>query len=146
MNPGADRVGPTFKSGIEAPTAVLDALVAHAREEAPNECCGLLMGTAAAIEASIRTRNILASPTRYRIDPQDHFAAIKRVRREGGRIVGAYHSHLRTAAVPSERDVAEATDPGLLHVIVSLLDPAQPEIRAYRIVDGQAGEVTLVRS
>jgi proteasome lid subunit RPN8/RPN11 len=131
-------------STIRTPASVLDAIVAHAREEAPNECCGLLTGTEAAIVGSMRARNALASPSRYRIDPQDHFAAIKRARRDGRRVIGAYHSHPRTPATPSERDIAEAGDPGLLCVIVSLMDPRRPEVRAYRISSGVVEEVMFL--
>ncbi len=133
-------------NSVEVTHAVIDGILAHAREEAPNECCGLLIGTAGRIDACVRTRNLLASATRYRIDPQQHFAALREVRGTGRAVIGAYHSHPGTVAEPSRRDVAEAHDPDLLHVIVSLRDAGRPDVRGYRIRDGLVEEVRLVPS
>ena len=126
--------------------AVRAELLAHAREAAPDECCGLLVGQGNAIELSVRARNLLASPTRYQIDPADHFAAIHGARLEGRRVVGAYHSHPATAPVPSETDIAEASGgSGFLYVIVSLAESAiGKEIAAYRLKRGVAEPVELV--
>ena len=129
---------------MEVRRAALDAVVAHARQAMPEECCGLLIGSGGRIEEAVPARNALASPTRYEVDPADHFAVIRRVRREGRSIVGAYHSHPATAATPSPTDVAQAYDHELLYVIVSLRDLARPEVRAYRIVNGGVDEIALV--
>jgi proteasome lid subunit RPN8/RPN11 len=111
--------------------AVLDAIVRHARETAPNECCGLLLGTAEEIEEAVRTRNAKESPSAYQVHPADHFAVIRRARAERKQIVGAYHSHPRSAAEPSPRDIAESHDASLVHLIVSLAEP-QPRIAAFK--------------
>jgi proteasome lid subunit RPN8/RPN11 len=112
-------------------SAARDALVAHAHEEAPLECCGLLLGRNDTVEESARARNVRRSRTSYLIDPADHFAAIRRVRAEGRAIVGAYHSHPLSAPVPSESDVREALYREFLYLIVSLTDPAAPDLRGY---------------
>jgi proteasome lid subunit RPN8/RPN11 len=129
---------------VELSREALDAAVAHARREAPNECCGLLIGSPDRIDEAVAARNVDSSPSRYRIDPADHFATIRRVRQDGRAIVGAYHSHPSSPAVPSPTDVAEAYDEGLLYVIISLRDSARAEIRAYRIAGGNFHEVPLV--
>jgi proteasome lid subunit RPN8/RPN11 len=116
------------------------AIIAHARDGLPNECCGLLLARDGVIVEAVRARNALDSPTAYVLDPEDHFAAIRRGRREGLSVVGAYHSHPRSPAVPSPRDVAEAHDPDLLYVIVSLEGP-EPAVRAWRIVNGSTQEI-----
>lgn len=110
-------------------------MLAHAREEAPRECCGLLVGIGDSIVRSVRARNLDAKATRYLVDPGDHFAAIRGARSEGLEVIGAYHSHPSSAPVPSATDVAEA-DSGsdVLYVIVSLLND---EVCAYRIAGGQ---------
>jgi proteasome lid subunit RPN8/RPN11 len=123
---------------------VIDAAVAHARAEAPNECCGLLVGRAGTVDECVRTRNLKQGPTTYLIDPADHFETIRRARREGRAILGAYHSHPRSAAVPSATDVAEAHFPDLVYVIVSLAEPATPEVRGYAIAAGNFVGVPLV--
>lgn len=113
----------------------LDQIVAHARADAPLECCGLLIGSADLVEESYPVANLRNSPTRFEVDPAGHFAAIRRARATNRAVVGAYHSHPASAAVPSETDVREANDPGFLHLIVSL-GGAGPDVRAYRIENG----------
>ena len=115
---------------------VIDDVLAHARDEAPNECCGLLIGNRVTIEGSVRARNREASPTRYLIDPEDHFAAIHAARAAGKRVVGAYHSHPASAPQPSESDIAEARwGSDFVYVIVSLKSP-EAEVFAYRLKHG----------
>ena len=63
--------------------SAIDAIVAHARESAPDECCGLLVGTGDRIDEAVRARNLERGPTRYRIDPRDHIALSKRLRGSG---------------------------------------------------------------
>jgi proteasome lid subunit RPN8/RPN11 len=93
----------------------LTAIVAHAKREAPNECCGLLVGRAGEILEAIPASNGAAEPaTRYEISPVDYFAQIRRCRRindaqsESFSVVGAYHSHPRRGPEPSETDTAQA--------------------------------------
>jgi proteasome lid subunit RPN8/RPN11 len=113
---------------------VIADMLAHGREEAPRECCGLLIGTSDAIVRSVRARNLDDKHTRYLIDPADHFAAVRAARADGLDVVGAYHSHPSTAAVPSPADVREATGGSeFLYVIVSVKDD---DVRGYQIADG----------
>jgi len=110
-------------------------MLAHARAEAPRECCGLLVGTGETVVRSVRARNLDEKATRYLIDPEDHFTAIRAARADGLEVIGAYHSHPSSAPVPSPTDVAEANSGSdFLYVIVSLVND---EVQAYRIEDGQ---------
>ena len=68
---------------------VLTKIVAHAVEDVPNECCGLLIGTADMVEDASRARNTKRSRTKFQVEPADHFAAIRRARAAGFEIVGA---------------------------------------------------------
>jgi proteasome lid subunit RPN8/RPN11 len=112
---------------------VLDGLIAHAREEAPLECCGLLAGDGDVINDYVRTRNVRASEVAYEIDPREHIAAMKSLRAQDRSVLGAYHSHPRTGARPSPRDVAEAHyELDFVYLIVSL-EREPPDIRAYRL-------------
>jgi proteasome lid subunit RPN8/RPN11 len=122
--------------------AVLDAIVRHARDAAPNECCGLLLGKDGRIDEAVRTRNVKESPSAFQVDPADHFAAIRRARADGRQVLGAYHSHPRSPAEPSPRDIAEAHDDALVHVIVSLAE-REPRIAAFRISKGAVDPVAL---
>jgi desampylase len=120
--------------------SVLDAIERQARDTAPDECCGLLLGKDDEVTVSIATRNRAAQPQqRYEIDAADHFGAIRRARRMGLEVVGAYHSHPHSPAVPSETDRREAFE-DFTFVIVG---PA--EIRAWRLTSGNFAEVPLVR-
>lgn len=123
----------TGTEGLAIRRSAREAMVAHARAQAPLECCGLLIGAGGAIDAAVPARNLRASGTAFLIDPADHFAAIRRARAEGRAVVGAYHSHPRSPAVPSPSDVEQALDPWMIHVIVSLAEPHAPDVRAYRI-------------
>jgi proteasome lid subunit RPN8/RPN11 len=118
-------------------------MIAHAREEAPLESCGLLIGRPGVIEEALRTRNARRSATTFLVDPADHFAAIRRVRAEGRAILGAYHSHPRSPAVPSPVDLHEALYREFVYVIVSLLDPAA-DVRAYRLEQARFVQAPLV--
>jgi len=109
---------------------VVEAVVAHARETAPAECCGVLVGRAGDVVDAIRARNAADRPTRFLIEPRDHFDAIRAARHRGLDVVGYYHSHPHSPARPSETDVAEATYPNHLSLIVGLtVDP--PELKLY---------------
>jgi proteasome lid subunit RPN8/RPN11 len=129
---------------IRIRTRVIAAIVDHARRDAPFECCGLLAARDDVIDEAIAARNLEASPVAFLIDPADHFAALKRTRAEGREIVGAYHSHPSSPAVPSPTDLAHAHYEEFVYVIVSLAR-AQPDVRAYRLVSrsqsgmGEAG-------
>jgi proteasome lid subunit RPN8/RPN11 len=119
---------------------VLDDIVAHARRDAPNECCGLLVGAGDLVP----TRNAAASPTRYLVDPSEHFALIRELRGTAHDIVGAYHSHPASAAVPSPTDIAGAWSADFLYVIVSLEHEARPDVRAFLIGNGNGVPVDLL--
>ena len=119
--------------------------VAHARETAPDECCGVLLGLGGEIVAAIRARNAAPDPaTRFWIDPADHFAARRIARERGLEVVGFYHSHPASAPEPSARDVAEFSSyAGHLYAIVSLRgEPA--EVGLFRFIDGNFQPVSLV--
>jgi proteasome lid subunit RPN8/RPN11 len=125
--------------------SAVDAIVAHAQETAPDECCGLLVGACDRIDQAIRARNLERGPARYRIDPRDHIALMKRLRGSDRDVIGAYHSHPRSSAAPSASDVAEAFYPDFVYLIVSLMTANQPECRAWRLRDGAAEEIALLR-
>ena len=124
---------------------IVDDLLAQASDEAPNECCGLLLGHSDVVEYARRARNLHESPSRFLIDPADHFAAMREAREAGLRVIGAYHSHPHSPPVPSETDLAEAIDTELLHIIVSPGTRDAPgQARGFRILDGNFREVRLV--
>lgn len=98
--------------------SLIDDVLRHARETAPAECCGLLIGTPGRILRAHPARNVHASATRYLIDPADHFAAIRQAREAGLDVIGAYHSHPASPPVPSATDLDEAL-PSFFYLIVA---------------------------
>lgn len=118
---------------------VLADVVAHACEAQPLECCGILTGWRDRISGSVRARNVAESPTRYLIDPEDHIRARRDARSRGIDVVGFYHSHPRSPAVPSPSDLAEASYSGCVWLIVSLL--GEGEARLFTIEQGKAAEI-----
>lgn len=129
---------------VQIRAAACEAIARHAQDEAPNECCGLLIGHATRVELAVRARNLTPSPNRYLVDPSDHFAAIRLARARGANLVGAYHSHPASPPVPSPTDLSEALYTEFLYLIVSLADSDSTSLRGYRLTDGNFREVPLV--
>jgi proteasome lid subunit RPN8/RPN11 len=145
------RIEPTFvdsdtaaAESVEVRSDVLASIEAHARRESPNECCGLLIGTDDRVVRCHPARNELASPTRYRVRPEDHFAAIRAARAEALHVVGAYHSHPASPAVPSAADLQDAIGGGFLYLIAGVESPRRPAVRGWRLRDGNFVPVRLV--
>ena len=122
---------------------MIEDVIAHAQRDAPDECCGLLVGHCLVIDEAVRTASLERGPTRYRVDPAQHLALVKRLRGTGREVVGAYHSHPATPAVPSAADVREAFYPEFVYVIVSLEGP-EPDVRAWRIVGTEVTEHRII--
>ena len=130
---------------VRLPQAVLAEMLAHARDESPKECCGLLIGVRGAIESTVRAHNLDETTTRYLIDPKDHLDAMKAARARGLHVIGAYHSHPAHAdgpLGPSPSDLAEASGGAdFLYVIASPLTGA---VAGFFVKRGAAVSVDLV--
>jgi [CysO sulfur-carrier protein]-S-L-cysteine hydrolase len=115
---------------------LIDEMVAHAREDLPNECCGMIGGRDGEATEVIRVANAAASPLRYEMDPQGQYDALKSIEDDDGELLGIYHSHTKSPAYPSQTDVNQAMAwPEQLYVIVSLADPEAPDVRGYWLKD-----------
>lgn len=122
---------------------LLDEMVDHARAEIPNECCGIVAEQDGSAIKVFRAANAEASPVRYGLDPREQYRIMKEIEQEGWSLGAIYHSHTRSPAYPSQTDVNLAFYPEALYVIVSLSDPERPDVRAFRIVEGQIDEAEL---
>jgi proteasome lid subunit RPN8/RPN11 len=123
---------------------LIDEIVAHATEDAPNECCGMVAGTDGAATRVHRARNAFASPLRYEIHPQDQLRITMEIEDRGEEIAAIYHSHTRSPAYPSQTDVNLAANwPDPVYLICSLADAAEPVVRGFSIRDGEVTEVEL---
>jgi [CysO sulfur-carrier protein]-S-L-cysteine hydrolase len=121
----------------------VDEIVAHAREDAPNECCGMIGGVDGNATSVYRSVNAEASPLRYSLDANDQFRIMREIEERGEELAGIYHSHTASAAYPSQTDVNLAAYPDAVYLIVSLQDPEEPELRGYWIRDGEIEEAPL---
>lgn len=131
---------------ISIASAALDVITAHAREAYPEECCGLLIGDEHLITEAVRTSNIASDRRRgYEVDPAEHVAQLRRCRGTAVGVIGAYHSHPRSAPVPSPTDREQAFEQ-FLFVIAGPADDSTPlQVRAYRLHAGEFAEVALIR-
>jgi proteasome lid subunit RPN8/RPN11 len=121
---------------------LLDEIVAHARADAPNECCGMIAARDGRAVAVHRARNAAASPLRYEIDGMEQYAIQSTIEDAGLELGAIYHSHTRSAPEPSQTDINLAFYPDALYVIVGL-EGDEPDVRAWRIVDGTVSEAAL---
>ena len=124
------------------PGALADAMLAHSRAEMPNEACGLLSGS---LEQGLAvgfhpTRNEEESPLRYNVHPDDLVRVTFEIDDAGADLLGIFHSHVASPAVPSETDRRLAFYPDAFYVLANLTDLERPELRAWRIRDGEGTE------
>jgi proteasome lid subunit RPN8/RPN11 len=117
----------------------IDEMIAHAREDAPNECCGIIAGAGGRATRLYRAINAEASPYRYSVEPKDLLRIHREVDNNDWDFLAIYHSHTHTEAYPSPTDVRLAAWPDAYYVLVSLKDP-EPVVRAFRITDGTVTE------
>lgn len=124
--------------------SLVDEMVSHAREDLPNECCGMVGGRDGEATAVIRVANSAASPLRYEMDPQEQYNALKSIEDGGGELLAIYHSHTKSAAYPSQTDVNQAVAwPEQIYVIVSLADEDAPDVKAYLLEDLKIADVEI---
>jgi [CysO sulfur-carrier protein]-S-L-cysteine hydrolase len=120
-----------------------DEMIAHARAEAPNECCGMVASRDAEAVKIHRATNAAASPLRYEIDGAEQYRIQMEIYDAGLDLGAIYHSHTRTEPYPSQTDINLAFYPDALYVIVGLANE-EPDVRAYSIRDGEVSEAGLV--
>lgn len=116
-----------------------DAMIAQCVRALPNEGCGLLLGRDDSVTDVVPSPNVADSARVYEVDSGVLLRAYRRADAEGLSVLGVFHSHTRSAAVPSPTDVAQAPDPEWHYVLVSLRD-VPTEVRSYRIVGDDVKE------
>ena len=164
---------------LHIPSGIIQDMIAHARELAPHECCGMLSGKDGTVNACYRITNVLAAMTEhelsrfegaklsdlqrlspeeradiaFQMDAREMAMAQRDIRTKNADLIGFYHSHTASPARPSQTDITIAMEfesyrtklnlPEPLHLIVSLEQADSPDIRAYRIQDSQATEISI---
>jgi proteasome lid subunit RPN8/RPN11 len=128
---------------MKVPRSIFDEMLEHAREEAPNECCGILGGSDGEARTLYRATNAEHSPLRYTLDPNDLFRiTFREIPANEEEMLAIYHSHTASPAYPSQTDINLATYPDAVYLILSLAEGEEP-LRGFRIDDGKVNEVDL---
>jgi proteasome lid subunit RPN8/RPN11 len=128
---------------MRVPRSIFDEMLEHAREEAPNECCGILGGSDGEAKTLYRATNAEHSPLRYTLDPNDLFRiTFREIPANEEEMLAIYHSHTASPAYPSQTDINLATYPDAVYLILSLAEGEEP-LRGFRIDDGKVTEVDL---
>jgi [CysO sulfur-carrier protein]-S-L-cysteine hydrolase len=127
---------------MRIPRSMLDRIVAQARDEAPNECCGMIAARDGAAITLHPARNTAASPLRYEIDGMEQYRIQSAIEDAGHDLGAIYHSHTRSAPLPSQTDINLAFYPDALYIIVGVADE-EADVRAWRIADGSVEEAGL---
>ncbi|HKG26270.1 MAG TPA: M67 family metallopeptidase [Thermomicrobiales bacterium] len=127
------------------PEAMRAEIIAHARAEAPRECCGVIAGRNGEPTRLYRLTNLEPGVDRYLIDDEELYRVYREIDEGGKDLLAIYHSHPVSVAYPSKTDVAFAFWEESFYVICSLEHPEAPVIRAFRIVGGEIAEVGVRR-
>jgi proteasome lid subunit RPN8/RPN11 len=139
-------IAPSLTAVLKIAREHIEAIIAHAREDHPDEACGVIVGPEGSDVPTrlVRMINADRSPTFFRFDPQEQFALYKEMSAAGEEIVVVYHSHTSTEAYPSRTDIALASEPQAHYVLVSTAvsdaSDGPVSVRSYRIVDGEVTE------
>jgi proteasome lid subunit RPN8/RPN11 len=121
----------------------LNAMIAHAIEDFPIECCGLLARRNGSIVAVHRAKNVEASPYRFCVDPLETRRIEEQMDAERAELAGFYHSHTGSEARPSPTDIRQMSTffgPPYVHFVVGVADRENPVVRVFYIEDGTATE------
>lgn len=129
---------------LRLPELMRDAIVAHARAEFPRECCGVILGRDGQLLDLRRLTNTYPGNDFYEPDAGELYRLLVESDEAGREIAVIYHSHPVSPAYPSERDVEYAGWPDSVYVICSLEQPGAPDIRGFRIVDGEVTELAIL--
>lgn len=129
---------------------LVDAMVAHARADHPDEACGVIAGPEGSDrpERHIPMINAERSPTFYRFDSGEQLRVWRAMEEADEVHVVIYHSHTATEAYPSRTDISFASEPDAHYVLISTRNPDSHDLRSYRILDGEVTEepVDVVQS
>ncbi|MDR2691000.1 MAG: M67 family metallopeptidase [Dysgonamonadaceae bacterium] len=129
---------------IHIPQHIIDGVIAQARNELPDEACGLLAGSGNQAVKQYPLTNIDHSPEHFSFDPKEQFAVLREARKQGLQIIANYHSHPESPARPSEEDIRLAFDPNIVYLILSLQDAGNPVIKAFSIREGKVEPVKII--
>ena len=121
---------------VQIEKEILTAMIDHAGEEVPNECCGILAGDGRLISAIYRIESEEKGPRTFFMVPEKQYKAMMDIEERGLEMMGIYHSHPGVPPYPSRRDIEMAFYPECLYFIVSVLKGREPEVGVFAMQDG----------
>lgn len=141
-----DMAPPTVRDVLKIARTHVEAIIAHAKTDHPDEACGVIVGPAGSDDPvrHVPMVNADRSPTFFRFDPQEQFQLHKEMDANDEEIVVVYHSHTATEPYPSRTDIKFAAEPQAHYLLVSTAESGSGDgpvpARSYRIVDGVVTE------
>jgi proteasome lid subunit RPN8/RPN11 len=129
--------------GLEIHQDLMNRIIEHARQEYPLESCGILAGKKGRISKFYPMGNTEKSSSCYLMEPEEQARVFQEIEKEGLELSAVYHSHPRTSAFPSQRDVDYAFYPDSLILIISLMEKKVPRIGAFQIEEGKIEEKAI---
>ncbi len=137
---------------LRIPAEDVRKIIDHCKAAYPDEACGMLAGLDGSVKKVYCMKNAMPGPVYYEMDPEEQFRVMKDIRAAGLELIGIFHSHPSSPAHPSATDVERAywpgtlypNYPGVVYVIVSLMDMSRPVVKGYSIEQGSVNEVELL--
>jgi [CysO sulfur-carrier protein]-S-L-cysteine hydrolase len=121
-----------------------EQIVEHAKNEAPNECCGMVGCKDGGAVKVYPATNSEASPLRFMIEPREQLRIHTEIEDAGLELGAIYHSHTRTEPRPSQTDINFGKGwPGVVWIIIGLAG-SEIDVRAFTINDGAVSDAELV--
>ncbi|HEX3048983.1 MAG TPA: M67 family metallopeptidase [Bacillota bacterium] len=131
---------------LKIPVALQNELVQLARRDSPIETCGYLSGSDGVVKEVIPLTNTDHSAEHFSFDPKEQFQAVKDARAKEYELIAVYHSHPASPARLSAEDLRMANDPRIVYLIVSLQNPDEPILKAFKVSSGTVTEVSILSS
>ena len=125
---------------LTLPRHMLDAIVAHARRDHPDECCGVVAGRDGVATRMFEMENAERSPTGFVFDSAEWLRVYRDIDDADEEPLAVYHSHTMTEAYPSRTDIRWSATAGFPHWLLVSTRTDEPEIRSYIIDDGVVTE------
>jgi len=120
---------------------MVDAIVAHARRDHPDECCGVVAGRGGVATRLFVMENAERSPTGFTFDSAEWLRVYRDIDDADEDLLVVYHSHTATEAYPSRTDIRWSVNtPGSSWLLVSTRESSYDEVRSFRIADGEVTE------
>jgi proteasome lid subunit RPN8/RPN11 len=128
---------------LELPQEMLDRVLAHARRDHPDECCGVISARDGAASRLFEMENAERSPTGFTFDSAEWLRVYRDIDDADEVPWVVYHSHTMTEAYPSRTDIRWSETAGFPYWLLVSTRSDVDEVHAYTIEAGDVAEVEL---